>query len=148
MVRADNDAPSWAMPPDSLPADALDLWPDVSRWPTPTTISDLISARETRPADFQSVVNGLRWHSASDLTSAWSLLTAWLAVVAILLAALAEPFGVWALWTSIALAAGFTFMLARIGAMAVDHTDRKRHASLWLAAVEDAPTRRRRFGRT
>jgi hypothetical protein len=39
-------------------------------------------------------------------------------------------------------------MLARIGAIAVDHTERKRHASLWLAAVEAAPRRRRRFGRT
>lgn len=148
MVRADNDAPSWAAPPDSLPTEALDLWPNISRWPTPATVSDLMSAREKRPADFQSVVNGLRWHSAGDLTSAWSLLAAWLAVVAILLAALAETFGVWALWASIGLAAGFTVMLARIGAIAVDHTERKRHALLWLAAVEAAPPRRRRFGRT
>lgn len=136
MARANNDAPSWATPPDSLPAEAHDLWPNIGKWPTPATVADLTNARKTRPTDFQSVVNGLRWHSAGDLTSAWSLLTAWLAVVAILLAALAEPFGVWALWTSIGLAAGFTAMLARIGAMAVDHADRKRHASLWLAAVE------------
>lgn len=147
MVSADNDAPSWATPPDSLPAEALDLWPTISRWPTPVTVSELMSARDVRPADFQAVVNGFRWHSAGDLTSAWSLLTAWLAVDAILLAALAEPLGVWALWTSIGLAAGLTVMLARIGGMAVDHADRKRHASLWLAAVEAAPPPRRRFGR-
>lgn len=148
MVRADNDAPSWAVPPDSLPAGAIDLWPNISRWPTPATIADLLSSRETRPADFQSVVNGLRWHSTGDLSSAWSLVTAWLAVVAILLAALAEPLGGWALWTSMGLAAGFTVMLLRIGAIAAEHADRKRHASLWLAAVEAAPPRRRMFGRT
>lgn len=147
MVRAENSASSWATPPASLPAEALDLWPNISRWPTPTTVSDLILARETRPADFMSVVNGLRWHSTGDLTSAWSLLTTWLAVVAILLAALTEPFGVWALWTSIGLAAGFTAMLAGIGARAVDHAERKRHATLWLAAVEAPPPRRRRFWR-
>lgn len=130
-----------------LPKSALDLWPNISQWPTPTTLLDLASARQTRPADFQSVLNGLRWHATGDLTSAWSLLTAWLAVVAILLAALSEPFGVWALWTSIGLAAGFTVMLTRIGAIVVDHAERKRHASMWLAAVQAADPRRRRFER-
>ena len=75
--------------------------------------------------------------TSADLSSAWSLLTTWLAVVAILLAALSSSFGVWALWGALVFTAAFTGMLIKIGSIVEHHTDRTRHAGVWLAALED-----------
>jgi hypothetical protein len=74
------------------------------------------------------------------MTSAWSFLTTWLAVVAIVLAALSSSFGVWALWGATVFAVVFTVMLGKIATIVGNQTDRSRHAAVWLAAVEDAPS--------
>lgn len=63
------------------------------------------------------------------------------AVIAILLAAMTESLGDWALWTALVFAAAFTFMLGRISSIAADHAERQRH-SAWLAAVEGPRSRR------
>lgn len=86
---------SWAHAPDGVSDEARDLWPDISEWPTSQTILKLVAARRNRPDHYQSVVNGLRWCTSADLTPARSLLTTWMAVVAIVLAALSSSFGAW-----------------------------------------------------
>lgn len=145
MAKKSTERPRWSAHPDKLPERAHDLWPDISQWPTPDLLGDLRDAERNRPADYQSVVNGLHWYSTGDLGSAWSLLTAWLAVIAILLAAMTESLGNWALWTAIVFAAAFTFTLGRISSIAADHAERQRHSTVWLAAVEGTRLRPGRF---
>lgn len=151
MAKGGEGKKSWAVSPDGFPSEAEDLWPDISEWPTTDTLNVLADARLTRPQDYQSVVNGLRWYTTGDMSSAWSLLTAWLAVVAIVFAALTGVVGIWALWAVAALGVAFTVMLFRVAALAADHNDRKRHSMIWIAALErdqPAPSGGRRLFRT
>lgn len=140
--------PRWAAPPDDLPESARDLWPDISTWPSPRATAELATAAKTRPDDYQSVLNGLRWCLSSDMSSAWSLLAAWLSVAAIVLAAMSGPLGNGALWAALGVGALLTFTLIRVGNLVIEHVDRKRHAALWLAAAEATRPRRRWFLRT
>lgn len=48
----------WARPHDDAP---VDLWPDISKLPTPQAVAVLAAARRSRPEDYFAVVNGLRW---------------------------------------------------------------------------------------
>lgn len=142
MAKRSDGRPRWSMHPDKVAEEARDLWPDISQWPTRPVLADLAKAKRSRPGDYQSVVNGLRWYTTGDLGSAWAVLTAWLAVIAILLAAMTEFLGPWALWAAVVFAAAFTIMLGRITSIAADHAERQRHAAVWLAAVEGAGPRR------
>jgi len=103
----------------------------------------LAAARQTRPDDYLAVVNGLRWATTGDMASAWSFLTTWVAVLAVVFAAL-TVLSPWALIGVFLFFVVFTMMLSHIARIVSDHSDRKRHAEVWLAALEDAkaPTRR------
>ncbi|WP_417562854.1 hypothetical protein [Microbacterium sp.] len=133
-------------PPDRLPDAAHDLWPDISKWPTEETMTPIISARDSRPEDYRAVLNGLRWCTTADISSAWSLLAAWLGVVGILLATLAGPYAVWALWTAIGFGIAFTVMLGKLSALVQTHHERKRNAIQWLAALDSPQSPRRPAG--
>lgn len=45
--------PQWAQPHDGAPAD---LWPDISKLPTRSTVALLAAARYSRPDDYLAVV--------------------------------------------------------------------------------------------
>jgi len=126
--------PGWAQPHEGVPAD---LWPDISKLPTRNTVAILAAARETCPDDYLAVVNGLRWATTADMASAWSFLTTWVAVLAVVFAAL-TALSPWALIGVFLFFVLFTIMLNRIADVVSDHSDRKRHAQVWLAALEDA----------
>ena len=138
--------PGWAQPHEGAPAD---LWPNISKLPTRQTVGLLIAARRTRPDDYQAVVNGLRWATTGDMASAWSFLTTWVAVLAVVFAAL-TVLSPWVLIAVFLFFVLFTVMLNHIAGIVSDHSDRKRHAEVWLAALEDAkaaPTGRWRCSR-
>lgn len=126
--------PGWAQPHEGAPPD---LWPDISQLPTRHTLATLVAARQTRPDDYLAVVNGLRWATTGDMASAWSFLATWVAVLAVVFAALTAQ-SPWALIGVVLFIVLFTMMLNHIARVVSDHSDRKRHAELWLAALEDA----------
>lgn len=139
-ISKSDKPPGWAQPHEGAPAD---LWPDISTLPTRHTMAALAAARQTRPDDYLAVVNGLRWATTGDMASAWSFLTTWVAVLAVVFAAL-TVLSPWALIGVFLFFVVFTMMLSHIARIVSDHSDRKRHAEVWLAALEDAkaPTRR------
>lgn len=138
--RKSNEPPGWAQPHEGAPAD---LWPDISKLPTRHTVATLATARQTRPDDYLAVVNGLRWATTGDMASAWSFLTTWVAVLAVVFAAL-TVLSPWVLTGVFLFFVLFTMMLTRIARVVSDHSDRKRQAEVWLAALEDAKAPRRR----
>lgn len=71
------------------------------------------------------------------MTSAWSFLTTWVAVLAVVFAAL-TALSPWALLAVFLFFVVFTMMLNHIAGIALYHSDRKRCAEVWLAALEDA----------
>ncbi|MFB7882765.1 hypothetical protein [Microbacterium sp. NPDC056057] len=133
--------PGWAQPHEDAPPD---LWPDISKLPTRQAVAALAGARQTRPEDYLAVVNGLRWATTGDMASAWSFLTTWVAVLAVVFAAL-TVLSPWVLIGVFIFFVLFTMMLSHIARVVSDHSDRKRHAEVWLAALEDAkaPARQR-----
>lgn len=126
--------PEWAQPDEGIPAD---LWPDISKLPTRHAVAVLAAARHTRPDDYLAVLNGLRWATTGDMASAWSFLTTWVAVLAVVFAAL-TVLSPWVLIGVFLFFVLFTFMLNHIAGIVSDHADRKRHAEVWLAALRDA----------
>jgi len=129
--------PQWARPHEDAP---VDLWPDISKLPTQQTVGVLVAARRSRPEAYLAVVNGLRWATTGDVTSAWSFMAVWVAMLAVVFAAL-TALSPWALIAVFVFFILFTVMLNRIAGMVSDHSDRKRHAEVWLAALEDANRR-------
>lgn len=139
-----NKRPEWAHPGEGVPAD---LWPDISKLPTRPTVAVLAAARRTRPDDYLAVVNGLRWATTGDMASAWSFLTTWVAVLAVVFAAL-TVLSPWVLIGVFLFFVLFTIMLNHIAGVVSDYSERRRHAEVWLAAlkdVEDATPLRRRW---
>jgi hypothetical protein len=132
--REGNKAPEWAQPAEGVPAD---LWPDISKLPTRHAVAVLVAARQKRPDDYLAVVNGLRWATTGDMASAWSFLTTWVAVLAVVFAAL-TVLSPWVLVGVFLFFILFTFMLNHIAGVVSDHSDRKRHAEVWLASLKDA----------
>lgn len=137
----DKRPPDWAQPHEDAPTD---LWPDISNLPTRLTVAPLVAARQSRPDDYLAVVNGLRWATTGDMASAWSFLTTWVAVLAVVFAAL-TVLSPWVLIGVFLFFVLFTMMLGHIARVVSDHSDRRRHAEVWLAALEDAkaPARHR-----
>lgn len=132
--------PDWARPHDDAP---VDLWPDISKLPTQQAVAVLAAARRSRPEDYLAVVNGLRWAATGDMTSAWSFMAVWVAMLAIVFAAL-TVLSPWALIAVFLFFVLFTVLLNRTAGLVSDHSDRKRHAEVWLAALEDANRSRHR----
>ena len=137
---AGDGIPDWARPHDDA---AVDLWPDISKLPTQQAVAVLAAARRSRPEDYLAVVNGLRWAATGDMTSAWSFMAVWVAMLAIVFAAL-TVLSPWALIAVFLFFVLFTVLLNRIAGLVSDHSDRKRHAEVWLAALEDAKRSRHR----
>lgn len=139
--RTIDEPPRWAHAHEGAPAD---LWPDISKLPTRDSVVTIATAREARPDDYLAVLNGLRWAITGDMASAWSFLTTWVAVLAVVFAAL-TALSPWALIGVFLFFVVFTVMLNHIARIVSDHSDRKRHAEVWLAALEDSqvPMRRR-----
>lgn len=135
-----NEPPGWAQPHEGAPAD---LWPDISKLPARNTLATLAAARQDRPDDYLAVVNGLRWATTGDMASAWSFLTTWVAVLAVVFAAL-TVLSPWVLVGVFLFFVLFTMMLSHIARVVSDHSDRKRHAEVWLAALEDTKASSRR----
>lgn len=77
------------------------------------------------------------------MTSAWSFMAVWVAMLAIVFAAL-TVLSPWALIAVFLFFGLFTVLLNRIAGLVSDHSDRKRHAEVWLAALEDANRSRHR----
>lgn len=134
MKSATHSTPHWARPHDEAPAD---LWPDISKLPTQRTLAVLGAARRSRPNDYLAVMNGLRWATTGDMTSAWSFMATWVAMIAVVFAAL-TALTPWALIAVFIFFGAFTFMLNHIAGLVSDHSARKRHAKVWLVALEDA----------
>ena len=82
-------------------------------------------------------MNSLRWATTGDMASAWSFLTTWIAVLAVVFAAL-TVLSPWALIGVFLFFVVFTMMLGHIARLVSDHSDRKRQAEVWLAALQDA----------
>jgi len=127
--------------PDLLSDEAEPHWPDLDRWPTPQETKSFLKATRRNSSLRLELLSGLRAFSLADGAPVTSWLGLWLSLVGIFAAQPIEI--VWVRWLVLG---GFALLgfvlLVRIAEFSAAMDLRRRMSATWLAAFEDALTKR------
>jgi hypothetical protein len=123
--------------PEDLPEDALAMWPDLNRWPTPDDVASFKRATRKTPHQRLAVLNGLRSWAEIDIAPAW----AWASgILTVSIAGLGVAVTVnvrWAQILSLVITGAAALVLLTVTMSLSTTADRRRRsAHVWLRAFE------------
>jgi hypothetical protein len=123
--------------PDELSAAARELWPQRDAMPTPQAVAAILDATRSEPALRLELLSWLRRTAVPRGQELHSFVGMLIAIVAIgVSVTAANP--IVSITVVIASLAGLFWLLALSTDVLIDLSERSRHSTAWLGAVEDA----------
>jgi hypothetical protein len=122
------------MRPQDLPVSALDLWPDIGRWPTPGDRKAFARSSRQRPDDRAAVMTGLQMFAESDSQPLLAWTGVWVGLLAV-----GSSQAIAVDWVR-TLIVGGTFLcalvvLAKAATLTIGMNERRRLARAWLTTL-------------